>query len=297
MKLLFRLLALVLIAVSVTAGAVPGQLPADERPPKAGGGNADAIVRAPGTVQPEEVVEVAARVSGAVTKIHADFNAKVEDGTMLAELDDTLARAHFERTRAALRLARTNLDAAGTQQGHADHEWKQVQTLLAKGAVSPGEAEQARAALDAARSAAELARAEVQLAEANLKEAQAQLDATHIHSPIKGVVIDRRFNVGQAVGTIVHSPSLFLIAKDLRRVQVWATVGEKDIPKVRPGQPARFRVAAFPGQEFAAKVTQVRLNAALEKKGVGYTVVLSADNADGKLLPYLSADVEIVVGQ
>jgi HlyD family secretion protein len=297
MKLLFRLLALVLIAVSITPGAVPGQLPADDRTAKAGRGNLDVIVRAPGTVQPVEVVEVAARVSGTVTRIHADFNAKVEEGTLLAELDDTLARAHFERTRAALRLTRASLDLAVTQQSHADRDWKQVQTLLAKGAVSPGEAEQARAALDAARSAAELARAEVQLADANLKEAQAQLDATHIRSPLKGVVIDRRFNVGQAVGTIVHSPSLFLIARDLRRVQVWATVGENDIAKVRPGQPARFRVAAFPKQVFAAKVTQVRLNAALEKNAVRYTVVLTADNPDGTLLPYLSADVEIVIGQ
>jgi HlyD family secretion protein len=291
-----RSLLALLIAVVPALATEPDQAPA-YRTEKVRRDNVEVVVRAPGTVQPEEVVEVAARAGGVVTKVRADFNARVEEGAVLAELDDTLARAHVDQTRAALRLARAGADMAVIKQGQADRDWKRVQVLLPKGAVPQVEVELARAALDAARAGIDLARAEAQLAEANVKEAEAQLDATRVRSPIVGVVIDRRFNVGQALPANGPSPSLFLIARDLRRVQVWATVGETDIPQVHPDQPARFKVAAHPKLMFAAKVTQVRLNAAQEKNAVRYTVVLTADNPDGKLLPHLSADVEIVTGQ
>jgi HlyD family secretion protein len=289
------LLALV-VAAAPALCTEPGQAPA-YRTEKVRRDSVDVVVRAPATVQPEEVVEVAARTASVVTKVHADFNARVEEGTLLAELDDILARAHLEQTRAALRLARAGVDMALIKQGQADRDWKRVLVLLPKGAAPAAEVELARAELDAARTGIELARAEAQLAEANLKEAQAQLDATRVRSPIAGVVIDRRVNVGQAVGGNGPSPSLFLIARDLRRVQVWAAVGETDVPQVRADQPARFKVAAHPKLMFAAKVAQVRLNAIQEKNFVRYPVVLTADNPDGKLLPYLTADVEIVTGQ
>jgi HlyD family secretion protein len=135
------------------------------------------------------------------------------------------------------------------------------------------------------------ARASLLQAEAVLRRAQRNLSYCTIKSPVKGVIVDRRVNIGQTVVASLNAPSLFLIAKDLTRMQVWVAVNEADIGKILPGQPVSFTVDAFPGETFRGEVGKVRLNASMTQNVVTYTVEIITDNASGRLLPYLTANV------
>jgi HlyD family secretion protein len=136
------------------------------------------------------------------------------------------------------------------------------------------------------------ARDSVAQAQATLQRAQRNLRYCTIISPVKGVIIDRRVNIGQTVVSSLNAPSLFLIAKDLRRMQVWVSVNEADIGNIHPGQPVHFTVDAYPGEEFRGEVGKIRLNATMTQNVVTYTVEVITDNSSGKLLPYLTANVE-----
>jgi HlyD family secretion protein len=138
------------------------------------------------------------------------------------------------------------------------------------------------------------------LAEASLKTAQTNLDYATISAPVKGVVIDRRVNVGQTVVASLSAPSLFLIAKDLSKMEVWATVNEVDVGKIHADQDVKFTVDAFPGRAYLGKVVPqgnlpFRLNATMNQNVVTYTVVVSVDNKDGLLRPYLTANLTFIV--
>src|SRR5262249_39060289 len=141
-----------------------------------------------------------------------------------------------------------------------------------------------------AKRAVEVNRAALETAKINLKYCT-------IVSPVKGVIVDRRVNIGQTVVASLSAPSLFLLAKDLTRLQVWASVNEADIGQIRPGQPVSFRVAAYPGERFQGTVTQIRLNATMTQNVVTYTVVVSTDNSNGRLLPYMTATLDFEIAR
>jgi HlyD family secretion protein len=140
-------------------------------------------------------------------------------------------------------------------------------------------------------------KAAVMQADAALKRAQQNLGYCTIVSPVRGVIIDRRVNIGQTVVSSLNAPSLFLIAKDLRRMEVWVSVNEADIGSISPGQLVTFTVDARPGQTFSGKVAKVRLNATMTQNVVTYTVVVATDNSSGRLLPYLTANVQFEVAR
>ncbi|MGA2497236.1 MAG: efflux RND transporter periplasmic adaptor subunit, partial [Tepidisphaeraceae bacterium] len=160
-------------------------------------------------------------------------------------------------------------------------------------------------------SAWEIAKANIPLSEAAVSQAQAavlgaqaaldratrNLSYCTIKSPVKGVIIDRRVNIGQTVVASLSAPSLFLIAKDLTRLQVWVAVNEMDIGNIRAGQPVTFTVDAFPNVTFRGEVNKVRLNATMTQNVVTYTVEVNTDNSDGKLLPYLTANLSFEVSR
>jgi HlyD family secretion protein len=135
----------------------------------------------------------------------------------------------------------------------------------------------------------------VDQAEATLTRAQRNLSYCTIKSPVKGVIIDRRVNIGQTVVASLNAPSLFLIAKDLRHMQVWVAVNEADIGNIYPGQRVTFTVDAYPGQEFEGEVGKIRLNATMTQNVVTYTVEVLTDNSSRKLLPYLTANLQFVL--
>jgi len=275
-------------------------------------GDVVAAISATGTVEPEEVVDVGAQVAGQILSFGKDADGKtvdygsvVEDGTVLAQIDDSLyaaeaagASAQVASAEAGVRQAEANLAQMKAKLQQAERDWARAQRL------GPSEA-LAQAAYDAYQSAYETARANVAVAEAAIlqaKAALAQAEAVQrraqrnlgyctIKSPVKGVIIDRRVNIGQTVVASLNAPSLFLIAKDLTRMQVWVAVNEADIGKIRPGLPVRFTVDAFPGETFRGEVGKVRLNAAMTQNVVTYTVEVVTDNSGGRLLPYLTANV------
>jgi HlyD family secretion protein len=247
-------------------------------------------VKATGTVEPEEVVDVGAQVAGRIIAFGKDekgrpidYGSSVEDGMVLAQIDDALFADEVAIAAAQLQQAKAKLD-------QAERDWARAQKL------GPSEA-LAESSYDAYKYAYDSAKADVSLAEATLSRSKQNLDYCTIKSPVKGVIIDRRVNIGQTVVASLNAPSLFLIAKDLKRMQVWVSVNETDIGSIHPGQPVTFTVDAFPGEVFQGQVGKVRLNATMTQNVVTYTVEVITDNSAGRLLPYLTANAEFEVGR
>ena len=164
--------------------------------------------------------------------------------------------------------------------------------LLPKQAIAETDYDTVMANYKAASANVAVGKATIRQDKAALRTAETNLGYTTIASPVRGVIIDRRVNIGQTVVASLNAPSLFLIAKDLRRMQVWASVNEADIGHIHVGMPVQFTVDAYPGQTFRGSVTQIRMNATMTQNVVTYTVVVTTDNSDGKLLPYLTANVQ-----
>jgi HlyD family secretion protein len=270
-------------------------------------------ISATGTLEPEEVIDVGAQVAGQILSFGkdvdghtVDYGSQVAEGTVLARIDDSLyeaeaanAQAQVQAAQAGLQRAEADLEQYVAKLQQAERDWQRAQK------IGPSEA-LAQASYDAYRSAYETAKANVAVgkaailqAKADLAQAQAVLSRDRrnlsyctITSPVKGVIIDRRVNIGQTVVSSLNAPSLFLIAKDLTRMQVWVAVNEADIGKIHPGLPVTFTVDAFPGQTFQGTVGKVRLNASMTQNVVTYTVEIITGNEDGRLLPYLTANVQ-----
>jgi HlyD family secretion protein len=274
-------------------------------------GDLDLVIRATGTIEPEEVVIVSAAVAGTVTSFgldpraatdpqfkgkSIDYNSPVEAGTVLAQLDDALYLARCDQAKASCQRAVAELDEAKAKLELAESELKRVRGHVQDKTVPVAEVETAEIKYRMSKSAVVAAEAATAQHEALLKQAVINLAATHITSPIKGIVIDRRVNVGQPVDPSPNAPSLFLIAKESKRLQIWASVNEADMGRIHEKQSVRFTVDAFPGKVFEGQVVQIRLNAQMTQNVVVFTVVITADNPDGKLLPYLTANVEFDAG-
>ena len=247
-------------------------------------------VKALGTIEPAEVVDVGAQVAGTVTSVRSDYGDKVEAGAILATIDSERYAVMLELAKAGCARAEAEFALAKIQLEHVRAEFKRVQELNDRKAIGDRE-------LDAAEFAYKTAQAHAAVAEASLAECKsklraAELDVTHtmIRSPVKGTVIDRRVNRGQTVAGTLNSTGLFLIG-DTDKMFVWASVKEADIAKVHKQQAVRFKVDTFPERVFDGKVTQIRLNAAMVKSSVSYTVVIAIADPSG-LLPYLTAEVE-----
>ncbi len=179
----------------------------------------------------------------------------------------------------------------------AEQEWKRAESLRPTKAIADTDYDLAVANYKAAKANVAVGEATIKQNEAALELAKTNLDYTVIKSPVEGVIVDRRVNVGQTVVSSLNAPSLFLIAKDLRRIQVWASVNEADIGRIHVGMPVHFTVDAYPGETFRGKVAQIRLNATMTQNVVTYTVVVVTDNSDGQLLPYLTANLQFEIEQ
>lgn len=275
-------------------------------------------ISATGTVEPEELVDVGAQVAGKIVAFGKDDSGKtidygsaVDEGTVLAQIDDALFSADVAQAEAQLGLARAGLERAEADLGQfqaklvqAERDWNRARKLGPSDALSQSAYDASQSTYEVAKSnvavgkaAIVQARNSVSQAEASLKRFRQNLEYCTIKSPVKGIIIDRRVNIGQTVVASLNAPSLFLIAKDLRRLQVWVAVNEADIGSIHSGQPVTFTVDAFPGQVFEGTVGKVRLNAQMTQNVVTYTVEVNTDNSSGKLLPYLTANVKFVVNE
>jgi HlyD family secretion protein len=281
-------------------------------------GDLVASISATGTVEAEELVDVGAQVAGRIVAFGkdqdgrmVDYGSRVEEGTILAQIDDALYAADVAQVKAQVQQAKATVLRAEADLGQlqaklfqAERDWNRAKKLGPSDALSQSDYDAALSAYEVAKANVAVGKAaivqvqeSVSQATASLRKAQQNLDYCIIKSPVRGVIIDRRVNIGQTVVASLSAPSLFLIAKDLKRLQVWVAVNEADIASIHPGQPVTFTVDAFPGQIFQGEVGKVRLNATMTQNVVTYTVEVLTDNSDGRLLPYLTANVRFIVSK
>ncbi len=233
-----------------------------------------------GTLSPMDTVNVGTQVSGDISKIYVDFNSKVKKGQVIAELDRSKLQTALYQTKIAASSAKVDYE-------HKLSVYNRTKKLSESGSASAVDLETAEYEMNAARLAWETRKSEVSQAELNLSYCI-------IKSPIDGVVLERSVDVGQTVAASMSAPTLFILAKDLSKMRVMASVDEADIGAVKAGQKVLFTVDAFQDDAFGGTVESVRLNPTVTSNVVTYTVVISADNPDLKLLPGMTATCTIV---
>lgn len=246
-------------------------------------GDIKQVITANGTLNPVVLVNVGTQVSGTVKRLHVDFNATVQPGQVLAELDPALFQAALHQSEANQANAEAGLKLARAKEKRA-HE------LLGKNFISQTAMDEAAQALEAAQAQSRLARAQVERDRINLRYAV-------IRSPISGVVVARSIDVGQTVAASFQTPTLFQIAKDLRDMQIDSSVAEADVGAIFVDQAVRFTVDAFQDKNFKGKVKQIRLNPTVQQNVVTYNVVVGVDNSENLLLPGMTAHVKISVAE
>jgi HlyD family secretion protein len=287
-------------------------------------GNITAVVQATGTINPLTTVPVGSYVSGTVQYIFADFNTRVKNGQVLAQLDPAIYEAQVIQARGNLQNAQANLAtldanvqvaAANLAKSQANVKYevataKRSQDLFTSGVVSADSNEQIQSTLgqsqaDVKSSEAALEQAKAQLAQAKtqitsmqgaLDAAQTNLKYTTITSPIDGTVVARNIDVGQSVAATLQAPNVFQVAQDLTRMQVYAATDESDTGNIRNGIPVTFQVDAFPNDVFQGRVSNIRLNPTTVQNVVTYNTIIDFNNPDEKLLPGETAYVTIPTG-
>ncbi|MBK6899658.1 MAG: efflux RND transporter periplasmic adaptor subunit [bacterium] len=246
-------------------------------------GDVEEVVTSTGTLDAVTKVQVGTQVSGLIATIGADFNDRVTAGQVIAVIDTTLLASE-------VRSARASVARAEAERNDAQRELARTQELFREQLVSQTD-------LDKALYAAESSAASLVSARVGLDRASNNLKYATIRAPISGTVVERNVDVGQTVAANFSAPQLFLIAEDLARMQILAAVDESDIGKIVEGQAARFTVQAHDDEQFQGSVRQVRLQSTVAENVVNYTVVIDVDNADGRLLPGMTATVDFVVSR
>jgi HlyD family secretion protein len=228
-------------------------------------------------------VQVGTQVSGQIADIAVDFNDRVKKGQVIARIDPTLAQQAVREAQASIDRARADLDM---KQFTLD----QARPLFEKSVITESEFRTAEYNLA-------VSRASFLSAQAALDRAERNLEYTVIRAPIDGIVVERNVDVGQTVAASLAAPQLFLIAENLSNMQILASIDESDIGTIHEGQAARFTVQAYAEQQFRGTVKQVRLQSVTTENVVNYTVVLEVANDEGKLLPGMTATVDILIDQ
>ncbi len=292
--LLAALLLLVALVVVLRRAAAPAEPTVRYETAEVQQGPLQAKVTATGTLSALVTVQVGSQVSGRVSEILVDFNAPVARGQVIARLDPMLFRAAVEQARANDAAARANLEKARVQRLDARRQARRMAMLRARRLVAQSEVDAAVTAADVASSQVVAADAAVEQARAALNQALINLDYTTILSPIDGVVISRNVDVGQTVAASLQAPTLFVIAEDLRRMQVDSSVAEADVGKLAPGMLARFTVDAHPSITFVGIVRQIRNAAQTVQNVVTYDAVIDVDNPDLLLRPGMTANITVI---
>lgn len=270
-------------------------------------GDVARIVSASGAVQPLKKVEVGSEVSGKIVKLLVDFNSKVKEGEILAQIDPETfqnqldqARARLMQSEASVANSQASIERAKVALDVAQSNYTRNKKLFDEQAIAQSAWEQAEQNFKNAQIALQTEQVSLKSSQAGLAQARAsvddarlKLDRTMIRSPIDGVVISRKVDIGQTVQSSMTVAQFFTIAEDLSRVQIEAAVVESDIGGITEGDPVNFTVDAFQGERFRGVVTQVRVLGAEQANVVTYTVVVQAENPGAKLLPGMTANVEI----
>lgn len=254
-----------------------------------------ATVSATGTVNPVMSVLIGTQVSGRISALHADFNSRVKQGDLLAEIDPTAFEAQLEQARANLAVAVAAREKAAASLDDAKRSQRRAKELFEAKAVSRGDLDQADTNMELARAGLSSAMATCQQAEASVTVALTNLRYTKIQSPVDGTVVSRNVDVGQTVAASFTTPTLFNIARDLKEMQIDTNVNEADIGRVVNGQPVEFTVDAYSDAVFKGTVHQIRIAPAVVQNVVTYDVVVRVGNPELKLKPGMTANVNIII--
>lgn len=276
---------------------------------KADRGDIREVVEATGTINAVITVQVGSQDSGTISRLFVDFNSRVKKGQVVAQIDPALfegavlqTKGDLANAKANVASARANLERAKATEIQTKADYERTVGLAKESVMSQQQLDLAKANHDsavAAVSAADAqvtqALAQVQQKDAALTVAQTNLDYTTIHAPIDGTVIARNVDVGQTVAASLQAPTLFTIAQDLTKMQVYASTDESDVGMIKKGQIATFKVDAFPRDTFTGRVSQIRMNATTVQNVVTYNTVIDFDNPELKLFPGMTAYITIPV--
>jgi len=257
-------------------------------------GSVEATVTATGALNAVVTVQVGSQVSGAISKLGADFNSQVNEGQIIAQIDPTRFKANLAQAEAALKSAEAALVHAEVNLHEAKIELDRAKPLAEKGVIGAADLDAARSKYDQAVADRASADAQVGQSRASVGVARVDFEHTTIRAPIAGTVLQRSVDVGQTVAASLQAPVLFTIAQDLSRMEVHAAVDEADVGKLHEGQEATFTVDAYPGETFPGTIFQIRSQPTVTQNVVTYDAVLRVDNKDGKLRPGMTASVRAV---
>lgn len=244
-------------------------------------GSVQTVVTATGYVQPVQQVSVGTQVSGVIEKLYVDFNSVVKKGQLLATLDMSVLNERLYQANATMAAAQSALVLA-------------QQTYDRTKALYDQKAE-TQTNMEAATNSLSQAKTNVENAKSNVKQADINLAYAKIYSPIDGVILNRAVDEGQTVAASFNTPTLFLIANDLTKMQVQANMDEADVGGLAEGQKVEFTVDAYPDLTFDGTVEQIRLNAVTTNNVVTYTVIIDAPNPDKKLFPGMTANITVII--
>ncbi|MES2108997.1 MAG: efflux RND transporter periplasmic adaptor subunit [Bacteroidota bacterium] len=236
-------------------------------------------VTATGKIEPVDTVTVGTQVSGIISKLYVDFNSKVKKGELLAELDKSLLQAALDQAKGILLNAQS-------QEVYAKNNYDRQNLLFKTDAIS-------KADYDIALNTYNASKGSVKSAQAQVASATKNLSYSEIYSPIDGVILNRNIAVGQTVAASFSTPTLFIIAKDITKMEVQANVDEADIGDVKKGNRASFTVDAFINDSFGGTVEDIRLHPSVSSNVVTYTTIINAPNDDEKLKPGMTANIVI----
>jgi HlyD family secretion protein len=266
-------------------------------------------VDATGTVTAVTTVQVGSQVSGTIASLHADFNSHVHKGEVIAEIEPSLfqgallqATADLESAKASVSAAQANLEKAEATEVQTKSEYERSAALAKDGEETQQVLDVARANYDAAVASVHGVEASIDQAKALVSQktaavsvARTNLGHTIIRSPIDGVVVARNVDVGQTVAASLQAPTIFTIAQDLTKMQVYTNVDESDVGRIKVGRAVLFKVDAFPSDTFRGVVSQLRMNATTIQNVVTYDAIVDFNNPDLKLFPGMTAYVTIPV--
>ena len=268
-------------------------------------------VGATGTLQAVTTVQVGSQVSGNISWLGADFNSIVHKDQVIARLDPSLfeaqlqqSKANFTQSQANLVKAQSDLERTKVQLTDAEQKYTRAKELAAKSLLPQSDLDSAKIAVDTAEAQLESqqatvkqSQAQVTMAQASVNQNQVNLDHTIIQAPIDGIVTQRSVDVGQTVAASMQAPTLFIIAADLTKMQVNASIDEADVGRIRPGQHVTFRVDAYPTDTFEGTVSQIRLQPVVVQNVTTYGTIVDVPNNDLKLKPGMTANLKVEIAK
>lgn len=292
---------LVLVIVAAIAGTAWWALAARSTvhyvTAQVGRGAVTRAVTATGTVNPELTIIVGAAVSGVIKELFCDYNTQVKKGQVCARIDPRPYQTVVDQNEANLAVAKAQLEKDKANLNYSKIALDRYANLLQTHAVSQEAFDNAKNAYDQAVAQIAFDEATIQQRQAALDAAQVNLDYASIVSPVDGTVVSRNVTIGQTVASSFQTPTLFLIATDLARMDVDTNVSESDVGGIKPGDKATFTVDAYPKRTFEGSVSQVRQSPQTVQNVVTYDIVVAVDNSDLKLRPGMTAASRILTDQ